>query len=280
MQTLAIVGAGDLGGAIAHAVARREVVRTIVLVDDRGRVAQGKALDIEQAGPVEGFATRLDGSAEMATGGGARIVAIADRVGAGEWSGEEGLGALRRASQMSPRAVFIVAGASQRELIDRGVAELHLPRERLIGTAPEAIRAAARAFVALALNVSPRDVALTVLGIPPAHLVIPWEEATAGGFAITRLLDEPGRRRLAARVQAAWPPGPYALAAAACKVIERLSGRSRQLASCFVAPDVSEGRRTRTSAMPVRLGPAGVEEIVRPALSTAEQVAFDNAVLM
>jgi len=181
---------------------------------------------------------------------------------------------------MSPRAVFVCAGASQRELVERGAAELHVPAARLIGSAPEALRAAARALVALELNISPRDIAVTVLGIPPAHLVIAWEEATAGGFALTRLLNEPARRRLAARVQAAWPPGPYALAQAACQVIERIAGRSRRLAACFVAPGPVEGRRTRTSAMPVRLDESGVVEVVRPALSAAEQVALDNAVLL
>jgi malate/lactate dehydrogenase len=116
-----------------------------------------------------------------------------------------------------------------------------------------------------------------VLGVPPAHTVIPWEEATLGGFALTRLVDEPSRRRLAARVPALWPPGPYALATAAAMVIEAMAGRSRRSACCFVAPDLSTGRRSRTAAMPVRLGPAGIVEVVVPALSVVEKVALDNA---
>jgi malate dehydrogenase len=280
MSEIAIIGAGELGGAIAHALARRDAVGSITLVDERGRVAEGKALDIQQAAPVEGFATTIVGASDLSAAGGAPIIVVADRAGAGEWSGEDGLGALRRATQMSPRAVFVCAGASHRELVDRGVAELRLPRTRTIGTAPEAARATARAFVALALNISPRDVALTGLGVPPAHMVIPWEEATAGGFSLTRLLGEPERRTLAARVHAAWPPGPYALAQAACKVVERIAGRSRQSATCFVAPDGATGHRARTSAVPVRLDRSGITEVVMPTLSVGEQVALENAILL
>jgi malate/lactate dehydrogenase len=109
--------------------------------------------------------------------------------------------------------------------------------------------------------------------------VIPWSDATVAGFALTRLVDEPARRRLAARVAALWPPGPYALAAAATMVIEAIAGRSRRTASCFVAPDSepSSGSHTRTGALPVRLGSAGIVDVLLPSLSVVEQVALDNA---
>ena len=279
MPHIAIIGAGELGGATAHALARRNAAGTICLIDDRGRVAEGKALDITQAAPVEQFVTELTGSTDLSEAGGAAVVVIADRATGGEWEGEEGLRLLSRLTQLTSGAVFLCAGASQRELVDRGVGELRYPRARLFGSAPEALAGGARALVALAANGSPRDVALSVLGIPPARTVIAWADATLGGFALTRLLEEPVRRRLAARVAALWPPGPYALAAAAAKVIESM-GKSRALASCFVAPDAASpeaGTHTRTGAMPVRLGPAGIVEVVLPSLSAVERVALDNA---
>jgi malate dehydrogenase len=278
MQEVAIVGAGELGGALAHVLARRDAARTIRLIDEKGRVAEGKALDIAQAGPVEGFAAQLSGSTDWATAAGADVIVIADRFGAGEWSGEDGLQLLRQLSRSTQTAVLLCAGASQRELIDRGVRELHVSRSRLIGSAPEALAGGARAIVALAANGSPRDVSLSVLGIPPAHTVIPWEDATFGGFALTRLVDEPSRRRIAARIAALWPPGPYALATAAALVVDALAGRTRRIASCFVAPDTSAGLRSRTAAMPVRLGPAGIVEVVTPSLSVVERVALENAI--
>ena len=280
MQAVAIIGAGELGGAVAHVLARRDVVRAITLIDESGRVAAGKALDIAQAAPVEGFATTLSGSTDVSTAAGAAVVILADRIGGGEWQGEDGLVLLKRLAQTTSGAVILCAGASQRELVDRGVRELHLERARLFGSAPEALAGGARALVALAVNGSPRDVALSVLGVPPAQTVIPWETVTIAGFALTGLVDEPSRRRLAGRVAALWPSGPHALASAATMVVEAMAGRSRRIASCFVAPDTSAGTRTRTGAMPVRLGSTGIVDVVSPPLSVLERIALDNAMMI
>src|SRR5207253_8152342 len=125
------------------------------------------------------------------------------------------------------------------------------------GSSPEALAAAARAIVALEVNGSPSDVALSVVGVPPDAVVVVWEDATIGGFAATRVLDEPSRRRIAARLRRLWPPGQYALASAAMKVVEAIAGRSRQGAICFVAPDDASGRKARTAALPVRLDAQG-----------------------
>lgn len=280
MQRVAIVGAGELGGAIAHLLARRDVVRAITLIDETGRVAAGKALDIAQAAPIEGFATELTGSTDLSMAAGADVIVIAERVDGGEWSGEDALMLLKRLTQTASGAVIVCAGASARDLVDRGVRELKVPRERLFGSAPEALAGGARALVALAVNGSPRDVALSVLGVPPDHTVIPWEDATVAGFALTRLVDEPTRRRLSAKVQALWPPGPHALAAAAVKAIESIGGRHLQTVSCFVAPDSVEKDRTRTAALPVRLGQAGIAAVVLPSLTVVEQVQLDNALML
>jgi malate dehydrogenase len=277
MQHVAIIGAGELGGAAAHLLARHDLVRSITLVDETGRVAAGKALDIAQAAPIEGFATELSGSNDVSRAAGAEIVVVADRAVGGEWQGEDGLLLLKRLTETASGAVIVCAGATHCELVERGVRELRYPRARLFGSAPEALAGGARALVALAVDGSPRDVALSVLGVPPHHTVIPWADATVAGFELTRLVDEPSRRRLAARVAALWPPGPYALATAATMVIEAMVGRSRRIAGCFVAPDTAAAGQRRTAALPVRLGPDGIVNILLPSLSEAEQVALDNA---
>jgi len=280
MNDVAIIGAGEIGGSLAHVLARKNVARAIRLIDETGRVAAGKALDIAQAGPVEDFSTALSGSTDVSDAAGATVVVIADRVGKGEWQGEDGLMLLKRVTQMAANAVIVCAGASQRELVDRGVGDLHVKRTRIFGSAPEALAGAARAIVALETNGSPSDVALTLLGVPPSHIVIPWEDATIGGFSATRMLDQPARRRIAAKLPALWPPGPYALATAAVKAIEAVLGRSRRLSICFVAPDGSAGARARTAALPVRLGPSGVVAVLLPELSAHDRVALDNAMLL
>jgi malate dehydrogenase len=268
MHEVAIIGAGELGGALAHVLARRDAVRSVRLVDEKGRVAEGKALDIAQAAPVEGFATRMTGSTDVATAAGASVIVLADRVAGGEWQGDDALQLVRQLARSAPEAMLLCAGAAQRDTIDVGVRELRVSRARLFGSAPEALAS---------VNGSPRDVALSVLGVPPSHAVVLWHDATLAGFSIASLLDEPTRRRLSTRIAALWPPGPYALATAATMVIEAMAGRSRRIASCFVAPDPSEGRRTRTAALPVRLGPAGIEDVVVPSLSVVERVALENA---
>jgi len=277
MREVAIIGAGEIGGALAHRLARRDVVRTITLIDDSGRVAEGKALDIAQAAPVEGFATQITGTTDLAIVAGSSVVVVAERVAQEPWSTDEGLLLLKRLVQTAPRAVFLCAGPSSRELVERGVRELRIERRRLFGTAPEALAAGSRALVALSANSSPRDVALSVLGVPPSHTVIPWQDATIGGFSLTRRLDEPARRALAARIARLWPPGSYALASAAAAIVEAMAGRSRRTACCFVVPDDGSGTRARAAALPVRVDAAGIAEIIQPTLSVVEQVALDNA---
>jgi len=277
MHQVAIIGAGETGGLLAHTLARRNVASDILLLDDHGRAAQGKALDITQAGPVEGFASRVSGTADTAAAAGASVVALADPFGASALAGEPALLLLKRLRQVAPHALIVCVDASHRELIDRGVRELHMDRARLIGSAPEALVAGVRALVAVETANLPRDVSLTAIGVPPQHIVVPWEDATIGGFRLTRMINETDRRRLETRMTALWPPGPYALAAAAAKAIDAVVKRSEALVACFVAPDDSSGRRVRTAALPVRLSDSGVTDVVLPELSVRERVQLDNA---
>ena len=278
MIDVAIIGAGELGGALAHVLACRAIVGRIQLIDPSGQIAAGKALDIRQAGPVEGFSTPVLGSSDISRVAGSALVIIADQ--SKPQPGDDDLLILRQISQLASRAVVLCAGADGRTLVERGVRELGYARTRLVGSAPEALAAAVRALVALQTNGSVRDVALAVLGIPPRNTVINWDDATIGGFAATRVLDEPALRRLSAQVAPLWPPGPHVLAHAATEAVSAICGISRRTLSCFVAPDDTSGRRTRCVALPVRLGPAGVVSVEEPTLSIAGQIALDNAMLL
>src|SRR2546425_13279935 len=103
MHSVAIVGAGELGGTIAHALARRDGVGAITLVDETGRVAAGKALDIAQAAPVEGFATQLIGTSDLSNAAGAAGVGIADRIAGGEGGGGGGMMGVGGVGRSPPR---------------------------------------------------------------------------------------------------------------------------------------------------------------------------------
>jgi malate/lactate dehydrogenase len=204
---------------------------------------------------------------------------IADRAAGGEWHGDDALALLKRIIRLAPHRLIVCAGAAQRELVERGVRELRLERSKIFGSAPEALAAAVRAIVAAETDVSPRDVALTVLGVPPSQIVVPWENATVSGFAATAGLAEPARRALAGRIARLWPPGPLALASAAAKTVEAAFGRTRQTVSVFVAPDDSQGRRARTAALLARIGPAGIE-LLELALNARDRVALESAMLI
>lgn len=279
MHDVAIVGAGELGGALADLLARRDLVSAIRLVDETGSVAAGKALDILQSAPIHGFATSVTGATDLAAVAHASIFLIADCATRGEWQGDEGLMLLKRLP-VGRKGIVICAGASQRDLVERGARELGFARTRLFGSSPEALASAIRAIVALETDGSAHDVALTVLGVPPSQIVVPWEDATIGGIAATRLLDDPTRRRIVSRVPALWPPGPHALATAAVRAIEAVVGRSRGIVCCVVAPDDAMGRRTRAAAMPARLGPEGITAVEIPPLTSHDRVALDNAILL
>jgi len=280
MREVAIIGAGDLGGALAYILARHDIVRGIRLVDELGTIAAGKALDIAQAAPVDRFATQLSGTNDVSTAAGADVIVVADRAAVGNQTDDELAQLVKRLAQSAPRAAIVCAGAVHRTAIDRAVRELRVSRHRVFGSAPEAAVAGARALIALAANASPRDVAVSVLGVPPAHTVVTWQDATIAGVPATRVLDEPTRRRLIDRIAALWPPGPYALAAAADAAIDAIAGRSRRTMCCFVGPETASGTRTRTAELPARLGAGGIVEVVSPRLSVVEQVALENAMLL
>jgi malate dehydrogenase len=280
MRDVAIIGAGELGGALAHLLARRDTAAAITLVDDLGSIAAGKALDIAESGSIHRFSTRLSGARDLHAAAGSSIIVVADRAGSAEWQGHEGASLVERLARLSPDSIILCAGASQREMVEHGVREGGVARRRLLGSAPEALAAALKARVALEVNGSPHDIAITVLGIPPTHVIVPWDDGAIGGLAAWRLLDTTAKRRLAALIPRLWPPGPYALAAAALMAIEAMLGRSTRLMSAFVAPDDTSGRRTRAAALPARLGGDGLVSVELPPLGAHDQVALDTAMLL
>jgi len=279
MCDVAIIGAGELGGAIAFQLARLDAARTVRLVDESGSAARGKALDIAQSAPIEGFSTIVVGGSSLFEAGAARVLVIADSAAA-PWAHEQCLRLLRRLAELSPGSIIVCAGADHRTLVEDAVRERLRTRERILGAAPEAVASALRALVALEANGSARDVSLTLLGVPPAQTVVPWDDATIGGTPLPRALNETALRRLRRQADLIWPPGPVALAASAAVVVEGLLGRGRRRVSVFVAPDDGQGRRTRAAALPVYLGCEGIERIDAPALTAHDRVALENSMML
>lgn len=278
MSFIAIVGAGALGGAVAQALAVRDRVPEVRLIDSTGTIARGKALDIQQSSPVDGFTTKVTAADSIEAAVGADVVVVADSAaGNAEHAGEAGLALLRHLGRAGNQAPILFAGAVQNELLARSVSELGLPRGRVLGSAPFALESALRALAGLALDGSAVEVSLRIVGTPPRQAVVAWEEATSSGQPLASQLPPHVIAGISARLPGLWPPGPYALASAAARVIEGMRLGSRKRFSCFVALDGGPVRAAVVS-MPVELGPQGVVRVLEPALTRQERTLLENAV--
>jgi malate dehydrogenase len=278
VSSIVILGAGELGAETARRLAAGDAAAAVVLVDDQTTAAQGKALDIAQAAPVERYATRVSGTSDVSAVVGAAVVVFADRAGQPpvEWRDDAGLALVRRVAGLNPSAPFIFAGVQQCSVIDAAVSELGLARARMIGSAAEALRSAVIAMVALEAGAAPGDVSLMVVGRVPQTVIVPWDDATVGGQPLTRVLSTAQLARLDQRMTRLWPPGPYALAAAAGRLIRTMLARLPHTHAATVAVTRDEGTPGRRAVLPVTLGPKGITRVLRPALAARDQVRLEN----
>jgi malate dehydrogenase len=279
---IAIVGGGALGGALAHTLAVRDRAREVRLVDGAGTppgsIARGKALDILQSSPVDGFSARVTAAESVESAVGADVVVLADSAAnTGEHTGENGLAMLRHLQRAGSRAPIVFAGTAQTELMARAITELHMPRAHVLGSAPFALESALRAMVGLSIDGSAVEVCLRVVGVPPRHAVVAWEESSAFGQPLSSQMPAHAIAGLSARIPGLWPPGPYALASAAARIVEGIAFGSRRRFSCFVAKEAGP-IRAAVASMPVEVGPQGVIRILEPALTRQERTWMENAV--
>jgi malate dehydrogenase len=282
MTTVAVIGAGDLGGAIVHALAPSGRVRRIVVVDDRASVAAGKALDVQQAGAIAGWHVELTGTDDISRVTGSAVCVLADRSGppAAEWRGEEAAALVTRLAAYQGRGAIVFAGAGQADVLLAAARDGGVDDRRLIGSSPEALASAVRALVALEARCSPGEVMLTVLGAPPKGFVVPWSEASIGGHALTSVLSQAQLARLEDKLAPLWPPGPYGLGLAAARVVEGLIGSSRRRFSVLTLLNGEFGVRHRVGVLPCLLSASGVVHARVPDLNTRERVQLETALAL
>jgi len=274
---IAVIGSGPVGGALAQKLALRDRVSEIRLIDPHPGIAQGKALDILQSSPVEAFSARVVAAQALHSAAGADAIVIADAGGTGaEHAGEAGLTMVRQIAAVEQTAPLVFAGAHQLEVIGRAVAELRLPRARVLGTAPGALESALRALTGVAIDASGAEVQLRIVGTPPTLITVGWEEATAHGLPLRSQLAPHLIAALTARIPTLWPPGPLALASAAARVVEAIGNGSRRRFTCFVPLDAGPSRNV-VAAMLVEVGPSGILRVLEPALSRQERTRMENA---
>ncbi len=277
MPSVAVVGAGELGGSIAQALVAGGTASRVVLIDATGSVAKGKALDLLQAGAISGHHVRLEATGDPMAVAGCEVVILADVADAarGEWRGDDGFALLGRLYHYSSGAPLILAGPSQHELVSRALGELHVPHRQIFGSAPEALLSAVRAMVAAEVPCSPSEVGLGLVG-RPGGWIIPWSEGTVGGYAITRVLTQARLARLEGRCAQLWPLGPTVLGLAAARAAEAVLIGSRRAFHVLTMARPERGPGGPLTSRPVCLGPIGIVEHLTPYLSSRDSVSLDT----
>ena len=258
MSTIAVIGAGAVGGALAHKLASRGGVSLVTLIDPDAKVAQGKALDVLQSSGVEGFTTRVIGAEALAAAAGADAIVLADLAASGEVAGESGLSLVRQLVRLEQVGPIVFAGGNQRELMVRAGSELRVADRRLIGSAPLALESSVRALVAALLDASPSDLSIGIAGVPPRDAVIGWDAATAFHQPIAAVLAPHHIAAVSSRIPAA-------------RVAEAAANGARRRFTCFAVVG-----RGAVAAVPVVMSRGGVERVLEPALSRHERTLFEN----
>ena len=278
MRSVAILGAGGIGAAVARALAERECVQHIVMVDASAGVAAGKALDIAQSGPIDGWDARVSGTAALEPALQPSLVVVADRHADGEWLGEPAIEMLRRTLDTVACPVLF-AGPGQ-----RGVMEA-IARELKRRACPPRRHGTRGARIGGARAHRPRGRALAGRRWRCRSSACPGASSWRGtsrastDAAAADVFSPPALARLDAQIQASWPPGPYALGSAAAAVAAGILGGSPRRRTAFAVIDGEERRRPAVAAVPVTLGPSGVSGIHVPDLSPRERLAFETGLV-
>ena len=239
-------------------------------------VAAGKALDIRQTGPVEGYVTRLSGIGDPLAAVGADVIVIADAHADGEWEGDKGLALLRQLVAAGAVGPFVFAGTKQTWLIEAVVRELGVSPDRVVGTAAAAMVTAAKGLAALEINGSGADVSLVVSGKPPA-LTVAWSSGTAGGSLLAERIPAHRLLAISQQLRVLWPAGPYAIATATAPVVEGLISGTRRDTPGVTVLAGEFGQRGVACLLPLVLGNGRILSRIVPTLSPQERTDIVNS---
>ena len=276
MGTIAIVGAGELGAAIARRLADRDLAGRVLLVDADESRARGKALDIRQAGPVTGSDTVVEGRGHLdGLDSQPDVVIVAEPPNLADAAVPlRAADLVRRLRPALGRGPLVFAASDAAWLVEGAVAA-GLPRGSVLGSAPLAFASAFRHRLARELDVRATDVTAMVLGLPPDHVVLPL--AAVGGLPVEAVWAGGTSRRVLGRLRGR-PLGPFALAAAAAHVVAALARPRPATLPILALLDGEYGCKGIALAVPARLGAGGIESVLELALDPVDRVAFGNAV--
>jgi malate dehydrogenase len=275
MSVVAIIGAGEIGSAVAYALARRARVRDVRLIDAAADVASGKALDIRQTGPIEDFDTAVSGRADVLDAVNSDLIVIADAIADGEWEGERGLAMVKQLVRAGSKAPMVFAGPKQTWLMEAAVREAGVSGDTIVGSAAGALHSGLRALVGLEVNGSGVDVAAAIVG-RASSFTIGWTSATLGGSLLSAAMPPHRMLAVANTLKKLWPPKPHAIGAATAAVVEGLLFGARRHLYATTVLNGEYGERGVATMLPLELGNRRILRRLEPSLSTQERVEFLN----
>lgn len=294
VNKITVVGAGNVGATAAQLLAQKELAREVVMVDIAKGVPQGKALDLWEWAPVEGFDTRVIGTNGYEETAGSAVVIITAGIPRKPGMSREDLvatnaGVVRQVSEeiknRSPEAVVIVVSNPLDTMAYVCKQATGFPRERVIGMAGVLDAARYRSFIALELDVSVEDIHALVLGGHGDEMVPLVSYTTVSGVPLTQFVD---RSRIDALVERTRKGGGeivallgtsayYAPAAAAVQMAEAIVLDRKRILPCSAWLEGEYGLKGQYLGVPCKLGRRGLEQVIEVALTDEERAALQRS---
>ena len=298
-KKIALIGAGMIGGTLAHLAAKKEL-GDIVLFDIAEGMPQGKALDLAQCGPIEGFDANIKGTNDYADIAGADVVIVTAGVPRKPGMSRDdllgiNLGVMKAVGegikQHCPNA-FVICITNPLDAMVWALREFSgLPVEKVCGMAGILDSARFRHFLASEFNVSVEDVTAFVLGghgdtmVPltrySAVAGIPVPDLVKMGWSTQARIDEIVKRTAngGAEIVNLLKTGSafYAPAASAIAMAESYLLDKKRVLPCAAWLSGEYGVKDMYVGVPVVIGAKGVERIVEIELNGSERGAFEKS---
>ena len=291
---ITVVGAGNVGATAAQYIVEKEL-GDVVLVDVIEGIPQGKALDLAQAGPVHGYDSALSGANGYDDTADSDIVVITAGMARKPGMTRDDLlfknaeivgSVVEQVARRSPHSILLLVTNPLDAMVQLAWKKSGFPAERVVGMAGVLDSARFRTFIARELNVSVENVTAFVLGGHGDTMVPLPRYSTVAGIPITDLLPKETIDALVTRTANGGAEivnylksgsAYYAPGAAAVEMVEAILKDKKKILPCAAYLNGQYGVRGLYVGVPVKLGRAGVEQIIEIALRPDEQAAFDKS---
>ncbi|MGA9536943.1 MAG: malate dehydrogenase [Desulfobacterales bacterium] len=293
-KKVTVVGAGNVGATAAQRLAEKELC-DVVLVDIIEGIPQGKSLDLTEAAPIEKHDAHLTGANTYDATADSNIIIITAGIPRKPGMSRDDLlgtnaGIMKKVTEqvakLSPDAVIIIVSNPLDAMCHVAFEASGFPKERVLGMAGVLDSARFRAFIAMELNVSVENTHAFVLGGHGDTMVPLPRYSTVAGIPITELLPQD---RIDAIVERTRTGGAeivsllktgsayYAPASAAVEMAESILKDKKKILPCAALLKGEYGLEDLFIGVPVKLGAAGIEEVIQIKLTEDERAALNRS---